>query len=160
MSRTHINGMAIVVLICILGLSTTIQNVSAVLPTFLKGNKLDILYMYVYGITSATQSASDPFYVAHGMYYPDWKALDPMEKSAFLQDSKTGFELTVDGNPVMLRKWLHYYATTDIMSKAFYKQYDPGDFSTGDVVVFTGRWFQTSGPIPVDITWTVTVTFT
>jgi hypothetical protein len=152
--------MAIVTLICILGLSTTIQNVSAVLPTFLKGSKLDILYMYVYGISSTTQSASAPFYVAHGWYYPDWKALDPVEKSAFLQDSKTGFELTIDGNPVKVRKWLHYNASTGIMSKAFYKQFNPDDFAAGDNVVFTGRWFQTTGPMPVDITWTVTVTFT
>jgi hypothetical protein len=152
--------MAIVALICIIGLSTTIQNASAVLPKFLKGNEINILQMYVQGISSTTQSASVPFYIAHGMYYPDWKAIDPSEKSTFLQDSKAGFELTIDGNPVKLRKWVHYNASTDIMSKAFYIQFDPGDFAAGDIVVFTGRWYWTPGPMPLDITWTVTVTFT
>ena len=119
-------------------------------PKFLDGNRIDLYngpYQY---------PAGEPSYVFQGWFQPNWSDLTSDEKLYF---KYLTVDLTIDGEPIKLKKWQHHYKEFelngvtyyDVKFKGFYVEFKEYHFETGDYV-FELR--PTNQP-----TQTVTITF-
>ena len=120
-------------------------------PKFLDGNRLN-LYEKPY-----RYPADEPSYVFHGFFIDGWSDLTSDEKKIYY--NYLTMELTIDGEPVKLKKWQHHYAEFefggvtyyDVKIKGFYMEFPAYHFETRDYVF---KLMPTSEP-----TQTVTIKF-
>jgi len=149
---------SVTILIWLIALLTPILNVSAVkpyLPPFLYGNRVNLLELSFPPVTEIDLPVDEPFYIVHGIAEP-WKELSVEDRRMFMDDSLTRFELSIDGVPQGLRKWMNQYIDefgSQWKRKAFYIQFDPYEFDVGSSPVFEGSWYAYGSLI-----WSHTVT--
>ncbi len=123
-------------------------------PPFLEGDPINILGGFLGGYDEITLPADMEYYVLHG-YGSAWNDVEPSRRRVYLQEG-VRFELDINGEKVVLRKWIHHYRLNAQMRKLYYIQFEPDQFSAGDTVDFTGRWYWDD---ILDIEYTLTVTF-
>jgi hypothetical protein len=120
------------------------------LPPFLRGNYIDIYWAYKNDVFEITLPANEPCFTCHGQLYEDWADRTSGERKSF-QKEGTRFELSIDGEDVELRKWMHHYAELyhtvdeitlyDVKTKLYYIQLGPNSYTPGQTVVFVGTWY-------------------
>jgi hypothetical protein len=102
-------------------------------PKFLDGNEIDLYekpYMY---------AVDEPSYVFHGWFQPQWSSLTSDERLYF---TYLTVSLTIDGEPVQLKKWQHHYSEFeyqgtvyyDVKVKGFYVEFPAYHFEKGKYV--------------------------
>ena len=73
-----------------------------------------------------------------------WKEFPPEWKKVLMSESS--FSLSIDSEPVKLRKWNHHYREfigyEDVMIVQFYVQFEANTFEADVEYVFTGSWIQ------------------
>lgn len=109
-------------------------------PPFLEGNRINIMQ------GTSTAPADEPCYVIHGWGTDvvPWKEFPPEWKKVLMSESS--FSLSIDSEPVKLRKWNHHYREfigyEDVMIVQFYVQFEANTFEADVEYVFTGSWIQ------------------
>ena len=159
--KTTTKMVAVTIVVGLIALLTPIPNVGAAKPSeppFLKGDRVNLLLMSLQTppIDEVDVPVDEPFYIWHGVL-TCWKSLPPEERSMFLDDSLTKFELDIDCVPQTLRKWMYTFKFEGCnwLGKGFYIQFDPYEFDVGSSLEFEGRWYDYTDPLPA---WSHTVT--
>ena len=112
-----------------------------------------------------TFSTSDTTYVMHGWVtgpgpgFPEhlhWSEMSGEQKNEFLRTAS--FELSINDEPVELRRYQYYDHATDGMSVLYYVVFPAHSFELG-TYTFVGTWNLDFNSIPHHFETTVQVTF-
>ena len=123
-------------------------------PPFLEGNRIEFIH------STLTIPVDEPCYVIHGWgtLSTPWKEFQPEWKPILLRESS--FSLSINGEPIPVRKWIHHYREflgyEDVMLVQYYVQIEANTFEADVEYAFQGTWTQEGSVVYVH---DMTVTF-
>jgi hypothetical protein len=121
-----------------------------------EGDKVNLLFPILAG-EDIVLPVDEPFWIAHGFASPGlWKDMLGKEKRDYMASL---FKLSINGEPVKLRKWVHTFDDGDGFVKElwWFVAFDAYEFEVGIPYEFTAEWIY---PDPaLSYSGTVTVTF-